>query len=175
MSEQTKTKGEVVCGWGYEGARDATINGPSSFLKVSNRGKTRMVLLQEKPFQYLAYYYNRRYWPCTGQEHCTGHALGLGHKLRFVYSMYDLDIKRAGVLELDASTAQEIAIAVNEYGFSTGLAVELWKKDGKVSGHIFAKSLHGVWKLAEVLGPEHTVPDPEAILRKQWSFRESER
>jgi hypothetical protein len=95
----------------------------------------------------------------------------MGTKPRYVYSVWDLDRKRSGLIELGPDTAGQIREIMIKSGDLPGTAIKMTKRGGVVNGAIAVDMIHELYRLAD-LPPG---PDPELILRRQWCAPPEER
>lgn len=166
-----KTPVQAELGYGYGDIDQETQLGPGVWLKVPHRGHLRCILMRELPFRYWAHWVRRCYLPCPGRAKCDWCALAIGAKPRYVFSLWDVERKRSGLLEVGPDTAGQVRDACTTHGFEPGLCIKLSKAGGTVNGAIKVDVLHDIYRLAD-LPPG---PDPEDVLKRQWSQPTEER
>lgn len=151
--------------YGYGDVDRESMDGPGVWLRVPHRGALKLVLMKPMPFRYLAHWVRRGYTPCPGRDQCNWCALAVGTKPRYVYSVWDLDRKRSGLIEVAPETAAQIRDITTRGGDLPGTAIRMTKRGGVVNGAIAVDAIHELYRLADLpAGPE-----PELILRRQWS------
>lgn len=164
-TQPSKTRWNEQPGYGYGDVDEESMEDGELWMRVPHRGALKLVLLRTLPFRYIAHWFRTGYKPCPGRATCTFCTLGIGAKARYAYSVWDIDRKRPGCIEFGSSTAGQIRDLMQRNGELPGMAIKLTKRGGVVNGSIAVDPIHDLYRLSD-LPPG---PDPEIILRKQWS------
>jgi hypothetical protein len=95
----------------------------------------------------------------------------MGAKARACFGVFELAARRAGVLEVNDSTALEVLAYVDNLGIGRGLVLSFRKEDRRVNGAIRVSCQNQIWRESEL--PE--CPDVEYILKTQWTVPQDDR
>lgn len=138
---------------------------PALWLKIEARRVLQVALLAEQFFAYEGHFVDGRMLPCPGYDACLRCKAKMGRKGRVVFGMYDLNERRAGLLEVAPRTAMEILAPCDELRIFRGMIFSLRKEGSRQNGRIIVECKRATH-------PEHLLPeapDAQGILRKQWA------
>lgn len=152
-------------GYGYGDTDAEAMTGPGVWMHVPPRGALKAVLMQIEPYRYAAHWIRGAYQLCKGNPNCGWCAVGVGTKIRYVYSVFDADRKRTGLLELGPEAAGQVRAAVAEAGPEPGILLRLTKAGNVQNGSIRVELLHDFYR-RDSLPPG---VDIERVLTAQWN------
>jgi hypothetical protein len=156
---------------GREALSELKSDAGAVWSKVPTNGALMVALLDPEPFVYRGHFTGGRMRPCPGHDTCALCAMRMGAKARACFGVFELAARRAGVLEVNDSTALEVLAYVDNLGIGRGLVLSFRKEDRRVNGAIRVSCQNQIWRESEL--PE--CPDVEYILKTQWTVPQDDR
>jgi len=105
------TEGPVQCGYAIGGCGEDAPEG-ATFLKVPDGGALRVIISCQCSFDYLGHYVERAFRPHR-TDVCGFCRVGLGKQWRYVYSVFDVDGRISGLLEIGAPAQKALLELAN--------------------------------------------------------------